>query len=235
MSFLLFIHFALVLGTPLKGERAKASVTENHYDAKYFEWQKSMGITGAKFNRIFFEKEVEGKEVVADFGGGGGYMLDGFNNKRKILIELNDVARNAASSGLEKYKTLDEVPKDVVDTMISSHCLEHVESPLNTLRKAYKIIKRGGMIVVLVPHDEIRSVYKEKDINHHIYTWNAMTLGHLVHDAGFEIITAEEVQHQWVSESIWNEKGANEWHRRAKEEAKNNNNYQIRVVGRKPL
>jgi len=225
----------MALGAPLKGEKGKASATENHYDAKYFEWQRSMGIIGAKFNRIFFEKEVEGREVIADFGGGGGYMLDAFNSKRKILIELNDVARNAASSSLEKYKTLDEVPKEIIDTLISSHCLEHVESPLHALRKVYKIIKPGGTIVILVPHDEVKSTYDEKDINHHIYTWNAITLGHLVHDAGFEIITAEEVQHQWVSESIWNEKGEKEWHRRAKEEAIKNNNYQIRVVGRKPF
>ena len=31
---------------------------EQHYDEKYFEWQKNIGIFGAKANKIKFEKLI---------------------------------------------------------------------------------------------------------------------------------------------------------------------------------
>lgn len=41
---------------------------------------------------------------------------------------------------------------DSIDAIFSSHCLEHVISPIDTLREWFKKIKVGGFLFVVVPH-----------------------------------------------------------------------------------
>lgn len=49
----------------------KCMTAEKHYDKKYFEWQKNVGIFGAKANKIKFEKLISDNLKVLDFGCGG--------------------------------------------------------------------------------------------------------------------------------------------------------------------
>lgn len=37
-------------------------------------------------------------------------------------------------------------------TVHSSHCLEHVEDPIETLREWFRVLKIGGTMIVYVPH-----------------------------------------------------------------------------------
>ena len=41
---------------------------------------------------------------------------------------------------------------DSVDSIISSHCLEHVQFDLSAIRDWYRVLKVGGFIVCIVPH-----------------------------------------------------------------------------------
>jgi SAM-dependent methyltransferase len=42
-----------------------------------------------------------------------------------------------------------------VDTVYSSHMLEHVDEPAATIRDWYRVIRRGGHIVCIVPHRDL--------------------------------------------------------------------------------
>ena len=44
---------------------------KTHYDARYFGWQKSIGIFGGKANKIKFADIIKENQKVLDFGCGG--------------------------------------------------------------------------------------------------------------------------------------------------------------------
>jgi hypothetical protein len=48
-------------------------------------------------------------------------------------------------------------------------------------------LKPGGMLVLVLPIDDWRAQrrWDPNDINHHLYTWTPMNLGHLLSEAGF--------------------------------------------------
>ena len=53
-----------------------------HYDKKYFDWQKQVGVIGGYLNKFKFESQVKDTDVLMDFGCGGGYLLNNFNNAK---------------------------------------------------------------------------------------------------------------------------------------------------------
>lgn len=38
------------------------------------------------------------------------------------------------------------------DSVFSSHCLEHIQSPVQALREWFRVTKIGGFIIIIVPH-----------------------------------------------------------------------------------
>lgn len=116
-----------------------------HYDEKYFQYQKNIGVFGAKANRIKFEKLIFDNLKVLDFGCGGGYLLNEFKCKiDKYGIEINEVARNQAiENGLKCYKSSNELPSDYFDLIISNNALEHCENPYLELKELYRALKKN--------------------------------------------------------------------------------------------
>ena len=48
---------------------------KEHYDEKYFSWQKLVGQFGGEANKIKFDNFIKENQKVLDFGCGGGYLL----------------------------------------------------------------------------------------------------------------------------------------------------------------
>lgn len=131
---------------------------KSHYDEKYFLWQMEMGEFGAKADSFKFESLINEKDTVLDFGCGGGYLLSILSCRRRIGIELNDIARQRASeNGIEVYKYSAEVPDNSCDLIISNHALEHTFNPYNELKSLYSKLKQNGMIVFVVPNEKKKS------------------------------------------------------------------------------
>ncbi|OPZ95359.1 MAG: hypothetical protein BWY70_02019 [Bacteroidetes bacterium ADurb.Bin408] len=126
------------------------------------------------------------------------------------------------------------MPDNVLaDVIISNHCLEHVPNPLEELSKLRQLLKPNGILCLVVPVDAaLGAAYDRNDINHHIYTWNALLLGNLVSDAGFEIVRSEEIQYQWPPnfDSLWNALGEKAFLEHAHDYAVKNNNKQVRLI-----
>ena len=71
--------------------------------------------------------------------------------------------------------------------------------------------------------------FKENDINQHLYTWCPQTFGNLAKLANFKIISCGAFQHQWCPDykQNWNKE---DFHERCFKYAKDNGNYQVRLV-----
>ncbi len=212
---------------------------KNFYDEKYWSYQEGMGAFGGKAEAFKFRELINTNDVLIDYGGGGGFLLNNLNAARKILIEPNPHARKnaVAKFQIEVYASPEDVPDSVsADVIITNHCLEHVPNPLEELTKLHQLLRDGGVLCIVVPVDAaLGQNYNRDDINHHIYTWNALLLGNLVADAGFEVILSEEIQYQWPPnfEGLWNAHGEVGFLSAAHEYAIKNNNKQIRLIARK--
>ncbi len=170
----------------------------NHYNDQYFSWQKDMGVFGGWANRSKFEKYITKDLDVLDFGCGGGFLLKGLTCRKKVGVEINPAAQKVARSHqIEVFSKTQDVPDDYVDVIISDNALEHTLLPLEELKLLYKKLKKGGMIVFVVPCESIRYAYKPNDINRHLYSWSPMCIGNLFKEAGFNVIESKPYIHKW--------------------------------------
>lgn len=207
-----------------------------HYDKAYFDWQKKIGIVGGYLNKFKFEEHIKKEDIIMDFGCGGGYLLDNFDNKNKIGFEINTSAWDEIKKkGIAVYNNFDDISNNFIDVIISNHAMEHVPNPFNTLKQLYNKLKKNGKLIIVIPCEqpsEKSFYYRENDINQHLYTWCPMTFGNLCKLSGFKIITCESLQHQWCPDYLSCYKDDN-FNKRCIDYAIKNKNYQVKLVATK--
>ena len=168
------------------------------YDEGYFKYQKEIGVFGGWANLSKFEQYVGPNSNVVDFGCGGGYLLNNLHCKGKKGIEINESAQlQARELGIEVFTSTIEIESEWADLIISNHALEHTLDPLQELKNLYTILKSDGQIVFVVPCQTIHEKYNPGDKNHHLFTWNPMTLGNLFNEAGFYVDESKALIRRW--------------------------------------
>lgn len=169
-----------------------------HYDHKYFSWQRAIGEFGGWADLPIFEPYVKPYFNVIDFGCGGGYLLKNLQCKGRIGIEVNEIARREVErQGITVCESADEIEDDWADLVISHYALEHCLHPLQEIKKLYPKVKPGGRAVFAVPCESIDYAYVPNDINHHLYSWSPMCIGNLFTEAGFVVETSKPYVHKW--------------------------------------
>src|SRR6267142_3049416 len=172
-----------------------------HYGEHYFnDFQREIGEFGGKANKFMFEKHIMPSDTVLDFGCGGGFLLNNLNCGKKIGVDLNPVARDYCNNtvGIKCYDSLEPIPGDSIDVVISSHCLEHTVNPLEIVSLLYEKLKNGGKIVIVVPLEDHLYHWVPDDVNKHLYSFSPMNLGNILQAVGFQEIKTEAILHKWV-------------------------------------
>lgn len=179
-------------------------MNKSHYRKKYFSWQKKYGEFGGKANLIKFNEFIKPHSKVIDFGCGGGYLLANINCREKLGIEINKDARNEAKkNGIKVYSNHKSIPNNWADIIISNHVIEHVDCPLEELKKIKTKVRKGGLVVFVVPCERYTREYQPADISQHLYTWSPLNLGNLFTKAGYKVIEVKEFAHSWPSNYLW--------------------------------
>lgn len=170
---------------------------KSKYKENYFAWQKEIGELGGKANAWKFAPYIKSTDKLVDFGCGGGYLLKNLKATQKKGIEVNSVARKQAEkNGITTYEISSHIPNNWADVVISNHALEHVSHPLAELINLKKILKKNGILVIVVPFER-RTKYSPTDRNHHLYTWSELNLANLVKEAGFTIGVVKTHKYGW--------------------------------------
>lgn len=208
-------------------------MNETYYDKKYFDWQKTVGEFGGIANLFKFEKHIKDSDNVLDFGCGGGYLLNNINTTgKKIGIEINPIARKyAKKNGITCFDNIKRVSDSSIDVLISNHALEHVADPIAFIKEFKRVVKNGGKIVLVVPH-EISGQINPCDINHHLFTWSPQNLYNLLIEGNIDVISCERICHAWPPNyrEIVKQDGWEEFHRASKLYAEKNAIYQTIAV-----
>jgi len=75
-----------------------------------------------------------------------------------------------------------------IDTIIASEVIEHLECPFNLLRESYRILKKGGRLILSTPNPTGLPQIMERDNSHDILLFNRDQLTKSIEDVGFKII-----------------------------------------------
>ncbi|NBO72938.1 MAG: class I SAM-dependent methyltransferase [Bacteroidetes bacterium] len=168
--------------------------TSLHYSGEsginYLTWQDSRGEINGYINARKFKRYDFSQSTVLDFGSGTGNLLNCLNAKCKIAIEVNIEAHPLITQrGIAAHASIESIPSESVDFVISNHALEHVPYPIQALREMRRTLRPGGQLLLVVPIDDWRTQkkYCSTDINHHLNTWTPLLLGNTLTEAGFQV------------------------------------------------
>jgi SAM-dependent methyltransferase len=140
-----------------------------------------------------FSPYVSSDQVVLEFGVGNGWNLAELDCRRKIGFDVADgMEERVRSLGIEFIQDTTALAEGIVDVVICHHTLEHLLQPSDALHEMRRLLKLGGQLLLFVPFEkEARyEEFRSGEPNHHLYSWNAQTLGNLVSETGFKVIKA---------------------------------------------
>lgn len=92
---------------------------------------------------------------IADFGCGHGDFLRRVRNLTVscIGIELQEDFRDSLNQeGIKCFRGISEIPNKSLDSVFLFHTFEHLEDPLEKLNEIRPKLKKGGKIILEVPH-----------------------------------------------------------------------------------
>lgn len=171
---------------------------ESYYGQDYFERQININRFNAKYNIEQFAPYIQETDSVLEFGCSAGFLLKRVNARKKVGVEINDIAREyAEKEGIQCVKYIDEVADESVDIVISTHVLEHVDNPMETIKKLKDKLKEGGKAVFIVPYERKQMDYRIEDVDQHLYTWNCLHIGNLFKRAGYFVKEVRNYKLQW--------------------------------------
>jgi SAM-dependent methyltransferase len=136
---------------------------------------------------------VGAEDVVLEYGAGSGWNLAQLPCRRKLAFDLADyIAPVIRASGVEFVADTKSLSEAAMDVVVCHHTLEHVMQPAAVLEEIRRVLRPGGKLLLFVPHErEMRYLrFDRAEPNHHLYSWNAQTLGNLVEESGFRVARA---------------------------------------------
>lgn len=175
---------------------------KSHYNKHYYFWQKRLETFGAEIDLWKFEKLIKANDIILDFGCGAGSILKKLNCKKRYGIEISPYAvKDAEKKGITVFRKIQEIPSKLkFDAIISHHALEHTENPFAILVSLKNRLKRGGLMIWVVPIDDwrIQKKFQPEDIHKHLYAWNPQLLGNLFLHSGYKIKEVKILTHAWI-------------------------------------
>lgn len=160
---------------------------DSYYNEDYFSWQKEYAKIDSEIDASFFQKFINSEDDIAEFGSGGGFLLNKLKCRKKVGIEINCIARDYAKKefDIESVDTVEALENGSLDIIVSTHALEHTTNPYEILCGLYKKLKKSGKVVIVVPYESADEQYMRDDTSQHLFIWNERVLGNLVKSAGF--------------------------------------------------
>jgi len=135
---------------------------------------------------------LRAEHSVVEYGVGHGWNLAALQCRRRTGFDVAaHVAPIVRAQGIDFVEKSEDLHSSSADVLVCHHVLEHVPNPSSTLAELHRILARDGRLLLFVPYETGRSSrrYAADEPNHHLFSWNAQTLGNLVTACGFSLIS----------------------------------------------
>ena len=109
------------------------------------------------YRRVNQFKKILKNKVILDFGcGWGGFLRNLRNYKSLNGIDLRSECLNYISNNIKKINISNNINffKQKFDVITMFHVLEHIPYQVKTLKNIKKRLKKGGKVIIEVPHAE---------------------------------------------------------------------------------
>lgn len=154
-----------------------------------------------RINKIGIENFRD--KIVLDFGSGGGSFLDlvkGVSSRTIAIEPFTGFHKSLKERGHLVYSNIKECGEyiDKVDIIISFGVIEHIDNPLDYLKSAFSLIKKGGKMYIETDNlKDILMQFKIPKFNSfyfrtvHTYYFDSKSLKLLCKNAGFKKINID--------------------------------------------
>ena len=171
-------------------------ITHYQTDAEEFDYfENRYGATEHEERRIretIIRQIPHNVNLILDVGCGSGWVAKVFLKKNKKVISL-DISKKNPSIVKKLYQSQNHFPlvadsfklpfqSDSVDCVIASEIIEHVIDPKQFLMELFRVVKKGGKVVISTPYKEkIRYVLcvhcnKKTPVNAHLHSFDEIIL-----------------------------------------------------------
>jgi SAM-dependent methyltransferase len=140
-----------------------------------------------------FQSYIQSSDRVFEFGAGAGWNLAKLTCSAKFAWDVSEFLKPDLQKLGIQFLSPDAIADGSIDAVICHHVLEHLLNPVEALTIFQRILKPGGRLWISVPFEIERRYryFNPAEPNHHLYSWNAQTLGNLVLESGFKIDSIE--------------------------------------------
>jgi len=158
-------------------------ISNNHTNRRPYNWLVY------NIGDRFLEKYIPlYKGVMYDLGSGESPYKEFFQKHvdQYIAVDWAECLHDLKADILADLNIPLPIDSNVADTVISLSVLEHLYSPHTMLSEAYRILKRGGAIILQVPFQ-----WQVHEAPHDFFRYTPYGLKHLFEEAGFVDISVD--------------------------------------------
>jgi SAM-dependent methyltransferase len=152
-------------------------------DSEYYALRSKIA-----FRKYFsYVKDLRSKKML-EFGCGLGQNIFALRNLSCYGYDIAKFSLDfCEKKGIKVFRLFNQIPS--MDLIFSSHVLEHLDNPLETLKSFNKKLSKEGILILVIPRESHERANLEPDLrNYHLYSWNFQTINNLLHKSGFKVV-----------------------------------------------
>jgi len=167
------------------------NLTHNHYNRQYYAAVAADLLDDPDYYalksrcaaRLYFGRFPKPYGRILEYGCGVGQNIASLDSAVGFDISSASLAL-CRQRGLATIANEAEIPRGGFDYVLCRHVLEHVDQPLEVLRRLLESLRDTGTLILVLPCEHHRRVDLEPDIHRHLFCWNFRAVNNLIWRAG---------------------------------------------------
>ena len=159
---------------------------------------------------IFDANSIDHQVSVLDYGCGLGQVSASLANV--TYFDTSEFAvKFLKERGKKVVNSLENIPQNEFDFILSSHSLEHSPTPRDDLQKFHDYVKRSGKLILILPIEVYLKPNLNPDNDQHFYCWTFQTITNLLRHCGWHPIFQDRLYSPFLLHklgSVFSEKEA---------------------------
>lgn len=137
-----------------------------------------------------FARSLPDGARILDAGAGEGQYADRFARQRYVGVDLGVGDDQWNYAGLDAVADLAALPfhDGVFDAAINIVTLEHVREPARVIEELHRVLRPGGRVLIVVPHE-----WEQHQTPHDYFRYTRYGMEYLLQRAGFSSVEIEPV------------------------------------------